>query len=70
MLCCDAGDLALALLMFRVFADNAHAAMAADNLALVTNLFYGTPYFHLLSPVAAWAAVSYLRFSYTPGIFL
>jgi len=39
---------ALALLVLGVFADYAHHSSAVDDFALVTDLFYGCPYLHLL----------------------
>ena len=39
-------SLTLALLMARVFANDAHGALAADDLALVTNLFDARADFH------------------------
>jgi hypothetical protein len=42
----DNDRLSLALFMFRVFADHPHHALAADDLALVANLFDRSPYFH------------------------
>src|SRR6266545_887527 len=44
------GLLALALLMFRVFADDPHHPVAVDHLALVANLFDRSPYLHLPLP--------------------
>lgn len=42
-------DLALSLFMLRVLADNANSALAADNLAIFTNLFCACSYFHMFT---------------------
>src|SRR5215469_10694122 len=54
-------SLSLSLLVFRVYADDSHHALAVDHLALVTNFLDGRSYLHKISFTAGSAPTAHSR---------